>query len=83
MHTGLRLTLGTGGRIVLPAAVRREMQVKAGDTLVAWVEEGVLHLTTADAALRQVQRLVQTIVPPGTPLVEELLEDRRREADAD
>ncbi len=79
----LRLTLGPGGRLVIPAALRAAMEVEDGDTLLAWIEEGELHLLSPKVGARQAQALLKGLMPKGTSLAEELIAERRREAEAE
>jgi AbrB family looped-hinge helix DNA binding protein len=83
-HAGsapVRLRLGPDGRIVIPAAFREALQLSEGDTLIASVSDGELHLLTRQAAVRRAQAIVRQFVPGGVSLVDELLEDRRREVE--
>ena len=64
----LRLTLGPGGRVVIPAALREAMEVNEGDALLAWIEDG---------------ELLKGLLPEGESLADELIADRRREAAAE
>ncbi|MBU0581984.1 MAG: AbrB/MazE/SpoVT family DNA-binding domain-containing protein [Alphaproteobacteria bacterium] len=75
-----RLQIGAGGRIVIPAEMRAAMGVAEGDTLIARVVDGELSLLSPDAAIRKVQHLVRQHVPEGVSLVDELIQDRRAEA---
>ena len=43
-------------------------------------EDGVM-VESASAALKRAQALVKTLVPEGVSLVDELINDRRREAE--
>jgi AbrB family looped-hinge helix DNA binding protein len=79
----LRLTLGPGGRVVIPAALRSAMNVAEGDALLAWVENGELHLLSPRVGARQAQALLRGLIPSGVSLAEDLIADRRREAEAD
>jgi AbrB family looped-hinge helix DNA binding protein len=79
----LRLTLGPGGRVVIPAALREAMEVAEGDTLLAWVEEGELHLLNPRVGARQAQAMLKGLIPPGVSLAGELIAERRREAEAE
>lgn len=75
------LKLGSGGRVVLPAAIRQELHVTEGDRLVAWMDGEVLNLTTPEAAVRLAQRLVQSFATSGPSPADELLNERRREVE--
>jgi AbrB family looped-hinge helix DNA binding protein len=79
----LRLTLGPGGRIVIPAALRDAMEVSEGDPVLAWVEEGELHLLSPRVGARQAQAMLRGLIPAGVSLAGELIAERRREAEAE
>jgi AbrB family looped-hinge helix DNA binding protein len=76
-----RLKIGPGGRVVIPADFRRAMEIKEGDVVTALLEDGELRLIGLEVALRRAQELVRKYVPEGVSLAEELIEDRRREAE--
>jgi AbrB family looped-hinge helix DNA binding protein len=73
--------IGPDGRIVIPAPFRDRLGLKEDDTLFASVVDGEIRLLTKAAAVRRAQEVVRQFVPPGVSLVEELLTDRRREAE--
>ncbi len=79
----MRLTLGPGGRVVIPAALREAMEVEEGDAILAWVEGGELHLLSPRVGARQAQAMLKGLVPKGVSLSDELIADRRREAEAE
>ncbi len=51
--------------------------------LFARVRDDEIHLLTRTAVTRRVQALVRQFVPEGVSLVDELIEDRRREVEAE
>jgi AbrB family looped-hinge helix DNA binding protein len=71
------LKLGPQGRLVIPSDVRKLLKLHAGDTLVAWVEDGGLVLRRRDAAKAELRALCRV---PGRKLADELIAERRREA---
>ncbi len=79
----LRLTLGPGGRVVIPAALREAMEVEEGDALLAWVEGGELHLLSPRVGARQAQAMLKGLIPEGVSLADELIAERRLEAEAE
>ncbi len=79
----LRLTLGPGGRVVIPAALRDAMQVEEGDAILAWVEDGELHLLSPRVGAKQAQAMLKALMPEGGSLADDLIADRRREAEAE
>jgi len=76
-----KVRLGPDGRIVIPAALREALGLKEGDTLIASMDQGELRLMTIQAAVRRAQAVLRQFVPEGVSLVDELLEDRRREVE--
>lgn len=76
-----KLKLGPDGRVVIPAAFREALGLSEGDTLIASIDDGELNLLTRRAAVRRAQAIVRQFVPEGVSLVDELIEDRRREVE--
>jgi AbrB family looped-hinge helix DNA binding protein len=76
-----KLRLGPDGRVVIPAAFREALGLSEGDMLVASIDDGELNLLTRRAAVRRAQAIVRQFVPEGVSLVDELIEDRRREVE--
>jgi bifunctional DNA-binding transcriptional regulator/antitoxin component of YhaV-PrlF toxin-antitoxin module len=75
----LDIQLGPGGRIVIPAVFRDAMQVEEGGRLMARIVDGELRLITPEMGVRKAQKLVRAMIPPGVSLVDDLIEERRRE----
>lgn len=74
-----KVRIGPEGRVVIPAAFRESLGLSEGDTLIASMIDGELRLLTVQAAMRRAQAIIRKFVPQGVSLVDELLEDRRRE----
>lgn len=72
-----KLKLGNGGRIVIPAAMREQMGVKPGDTLIVHVEDGELRVLSYRENLRRIQKDLQRYKKPGESVVDEFLAERR------
>jgi AbrB family looped-hinge helix DNA binding protein len=78
---GARARINQQGRIVIPAECRAAAGIKAGDEL--WIEavgDGELRLRTQSQALREAQAIVARYLPKGRDLVQEFIDDRRKEA---
>jgi AbrB family looped-hinge helix DNA binding protein len=76
-----KLRLGPDGRVLIPAAFREALGLSEGDILIASIDNGELNLLTRQAAIRRAQAIVRQFVPKGVSLVDELIEDRRREVE--
>jgi AbrB family looped-hinge helix DNA binding protein len=70
--------VGPKGRVVIPAAIRRQLGIGEGSQLVALVEEGGVMLLPRAEVKRRLRRM---FAGAGTSLSAELLRDRRREAE--
>ena len=73
--------LGKGGRIVIPAAMRKLIGVSEGDELILRYRDGRLEIMTVRQAVQEAQNLVSRFVPEDRRLVDELLAERRAEAE--
>ena len=72
-----------GSSVVIPPSITKALGLKGGDVLFVRIDDGEIHLLTRAAVTRRVQALAREFVPPGVSLVDELLEDRRREVEAE
>lgn len=75
----LHVTVGPGGRIVIPAVYRKAMQVKEGDRLMARFVDGELRLITPEMGIKRAQRIVRETIPADVDLIADLFEMRRQE----
>lgn len=73
----------SGGRVQLPADVRRQLSLSEGDTVLIEVVDGEVHLRPLSAAVRRIQERMKPFVIPGQSIVDELIAERRREAAAE
>lgn len=68
------------GRIVIPVAIRREMDLKPGETVLMEIEDGVLRIESHRARIRRIQEEFKQYATPGTLASDELIAERREEA---
>ncbi len=75
------MKISKGGRVVIPATLRRLLAVSDGDTVIWVVHDNEVRLTTRKHQLDQARALVQQYIPVGSvpDLVDELIQDRRKE----
>ena len=72
------------GRIQLPRQVLEQLDFEAGQDVALEVEDKSLRVSLSAAErIKRAQALVRKYVPEGVSLVDELIEDRRREAEND
>lgn len=77
---GARVRMGAGGRLVIPAEIRRELGLNEGEPVILQVEDGSLRLWTLREAIRRAQEAMRPYRVPGRSLVDEFIADRRAEA---
>jgi AbrB family looped-hinge helix DNA binding protein len=71
--------LGRGGRIVIPARLRRKWKLKTGDRLVLVEEEDGLRVLTVAQAVLRAQGIAGRYLAKGRSLAAELVAERREE----
>ena len=73
--------INENGRVVIPAVIRRQMGLQAGDAVVMEVQNGVLRIESHRARIRRIQESFRKLIPPGEMLMsDQLIVDRREEA---
>jgi len=72
--------INENGRIVIPASIRRAMNLKAGDTVLLRYENGVLRIESYREKIRRIQEEFQKFAKPGVLMSDELIAERREEA---
>ena len=78
-----RIRLGPSGQVTIPITILKSLGLKEGDLLIANAEDDEVRLMTIPVAVRKAQALVRQYAPAGISLVDELLEDRRREVESE
>lgn len=76
------MKMSEGGRVVVPVEIRQALGLKEGDSVLWELVDGEARMTTREARLRRAQALFQQYVPPDSPsIADELIADRRKEAE--
>lgn len=76
MHTQ-RVKIIDGGKLLIPAAMRRELGIGSGDTVLVGVADGELRVRSLPEALARARAIVRRHIPEGVMLSDELIADRR------
>ena len=71
--------VSSGGRVVIPAKLRKAIGLRTGDAVIIRLTEDGLVITTPERAIRAAQALVKEFVPNDRQLVDELIAERRHE----
>ena len=75
----LQLQVGSDGRVLIPAELRRQMRLEPGGMVNVELVDGELRLLSPAMALDRLERLFAPL-RAGPSLVDELLAERRAEA---
>jgi AbrB family looped-hinge helix DNA binding protein len=73
--------LGEGGRVVIPAEFRKALGIDVGDELILHMENGTIVLLTRKQAIHYVQEQMAKYKVTGRQLSEEIIAERRKEAE--
>ena len=76
MASHLTVQVDSAGRILIPAAIRRELKVKAGSEMVLSFDGSAVHLTTKAEARRRACELAAQLLRPGAQLARTLKHER-------
>jgi len=81
-HNKHRVIVGDRGRVVLPSSVRAELDLKPGTRLLLSTEkDGSLRLRPYRSVADKNRGMLTGSTRAGKSMVDELLADRRREAE--
>jgi AbrB family looped-hinge helix DNA binding protein len=70
-----------GGKLVIPAAMRRAMGIARGDTVVIeLLADGELRVRPLASAIREAQEIVRRSVGRNRSLSDELMRERKQDA---
>jgi len=77
----MHIRVAEGGRIVIPADIRKKAGIEIGETVNIEVDEDdSVRISTLRQDLRRAQEEFRKYVPEGLSLVDDLISDRRRDA---
>jgi AbrB family looped-hinge helix DNA binding protein len=79
----LPVKIGEGGRIVIPSEYRKALKLNIGDELILQLDQNRMILMTRKQAIEYVQERMNKYSTQGRMLSEELIEERKDEAQHD
>jgi len=81
MSTNIRTKVTQGGRIVIPAEIRKTLGIEIGQDVNLSVENDSLKISTSISALEELQRMARSVKKDNTSVIDEFIAERRREAE--
>ncbi|MEI6789983.1 MAG: AbrB/MazE/SpoVT family DNA-binding domain-containing protein [Myxococcaceae bacterium] len=80
MVASLKTHIGEGGRVVIPAAYRKELNLELGQEVLLSMVDGELRILPLASAVKFAQRIVKQFNTKSEILSDQLIAIRRREA---
>ena len=75
-----RVHVDAAGRIVLPATIRKALEIHSGDVLMMSVKDRSVRLHTVDAGLERVRAIARRKRATDSNMVDQFIAERRTEA---
>ncbi len=72
--------LVSGGRLQIPAEVRRELQLADGDEVRMDIVDGDLRIRPRRGTFKRIAARLRRYIPEGVSLADELIAERRAES---
>ena len=79
--TAVRVRMGTNGRLVVPASLRKEIGLTDGKSVLIETVKGELRVRPMEDVIQHAQQRLRKFIGGKNSLSEELIADRRAEAD--
>lgn len=76
----VRTIIDQNGGIIVPLKYQKMLGLKPGDEIVIKMFPGELKVIPLKKHIQHAQKLVRQYVPDGKSLVDELIKDRRKDA---
>lgn len=76
-----KLREACNGRLVIPQEVRHQLGIEIGQNVSYRVQNGEMTISTPQEALKKIKKLVKDTSLAGRPIVDELIRERREEAE--
>jgi hypothetical protein len=80
-ESGAWVEIDSVGRLQLPAHILRAAGIAGNEQVHVRVSGDAIEVLSQSAALERARQIVSEMVPPGVSLVDELIMERRREAE--
>ena len=80
MTVTVKTKLGNNGRLVIPSEIRRQLKLKDGDAVRIGIEDGKIVILTVQGLLDEFYNLTQRTRASSEDAVQDLIDERRREA---
>ena len=73
-------TIAPGGRLIIPAAFRKKMDLAVGDEVILKFTHDMIQVFNVHHAVQHAQNLVKQYNPKRKSIVSELLQERKAES---
>lgn len=73
------VTIDKAGRLVIPAAFRKNLGLTQGDGVMLSLKDGHIEISPVEVSIKKAQDRVKKYLSPKVDLVEMLAEERKQE----
>ena len=75
--------IGDNGRFVIPREIRKQLNLKDGDQVQVGIQDGKIFILTPQGLLEEFYSLTENVRSSNKDVVQELIDERRQEAEND
>lgn len=76
----IRTQIDMHGRVLIPATIRKKLNLKPGDTLTLRATEDEIKMVSMKSVIREARELLKKYKNPDSSMVDEFIEMRRQES---
>lgn len=73
------ITVGDSGRFVIPASIRKDLNIKSGDKLMIKIKDGEMRIFDPKKSIEKIREKAMKMKKPGVNMVDEFLKFRKEE----
>jgi AbrB family looped-hinge helix DNA binding protein len=77
----LKSKVSKGGKLSIPAKYKKTLNIKDGSEVIFSIKDGEMTITPINLALERARKTLRKYVHEDTHLVDELIKERRKEAE--
>lgn len=80
MRSFVKTKVTQGGRIVIPAEMRKQLGIEIGEDVNLSISDGAVRISSRTESLQRLRQLARSVSQKGGSIVDELIAERREEA---
>lgn len=77
----VKAKVSKGGKVAIPSSCKKALNISDGDELLFDINDNQVVISPVKFALKKVRKMLKEHNPDGKSLVDELIQERKRETD--